>query len=192
MRRLTMTRVRAYAIAAGLAAATGAGVYAAIELPFVNWQPAVPPLAAEPLIIRHDAKGDGRFESPRSGNRKHRGVDLAGRLESPVVAVRSGKVLEVGHHRGLGRFVVVQHDRGLRTLYAHLSSTTVAEGARIAQGDVVGTLGKTGNARHPSITPHVHFEATRDGAVIDPQLLGLQFQEPMVATGEATDASGGE
>ena len=185
-------RARWYAIAACVAVAAAGGTVAALELPYVNWKPVVPPIASEPLVIRRDAKGDGRFEASRNSNRKHRGVDLAGALDTPVRAVRSGRVLEVGNHRGLGRFVVLQHDAGLRTLYAHLNSTSVAEGARIAQGSVIGALGKTGNARSPLITPHVHFEATRDGAVIDPQSLGLQFQDTAVATTETADARGGE
>ena len=187
-----MRRARRYAIASGLAIAAVGGSVAALELPYVNWKTVVPPLASQPLIIRHDAKGDGRFEAPRSGNRKHRGVDLAGELDAPVRAVRSGRVLEVGTHRGLGRFVVLQHDQGVRTLYAHLNTAYVREGERIAQGRVIGTIGKTGNARHPWITPHVHLEVTRNGAPIDPQSLGLQFQAPDTATTETSDARGGE
>ena len=187
-----MTRARRVAMAAGLAAAAAGAAAMVCELPYVNWQPVVPPLAARPLIIRQDAKGDGRFAAPRSGNRLHRGVDLAGAIDTPVQAIRSGRVLEVGNHRGLGRFVVIQHDGGLRSLYAHLNATQVTEGLRVRQGAVIGTIGKTGNARHPSIVPHVHFEVVRSGAVIDPQSLGLEFQLADVPTTETADARGGE
>ncbi len=162
---------------AGLLAGGGL-VAAAYELPYVNWQPVVPPVDAHPLIVRMDAKGDGRFWSPRSGNRRHRGVDLAAPLNSPVRAIRSGTVAETGTHRGLGRFIKLEHRGGLRSLYAHLARVQVEPGARVRQGDVIGLVGKTGNARHRWITPHVHLEVWRDGEAVDPATLGLEVTEP--------------
>ena len=53
---------------------------AALELPYVNWHPVVPPLAVSALVLRADAKGEGYFQAPRSGGRWHRGVDLAAPL----------------------------------------------------------------------------------------------------------------
>ncbi len=155
------------------------------ELPYVNWRRLAPPLAHQPLVLRHDAKGDGRFQAPRSGNRRHRGVDIVGTLNSPVRAVRSGRVVEAKFHRGLGQYVEIQHDAHLRTLYAHLNERSVAVGDRVTQGAVIGTLGKTGNARSSLITPHVHFEVLRDGKPVDPQTLGLHVIAP-AGTGEAS------
>lgn len=146
---------------------------AMLELPYVNWVPAVPPVDARPLVIRKDAKGDGRFLAPRSGRRRHRGIDLAAQLGSPVRAVRSGTVVQTGSHRGLGTFVEIEHRGGLTSLYAHLDGVRTQAGARVRQGQVVGTVGKTGNARHPWITPHVHFEVVKGEEPIDPQTLGL-------------------
>lgn len=184
---------------ASWAAAIALGVallLAGRELPYVNWRALVPPLDRQPLVLRHDAKGDGRFQAPRSGNRSHRGIDLAGPLESPVRAVRSGRVVDARLHRGLGQFVEIRHDGQLRTIYAHLNERYVKRGDRVAQGEVIGTLGKTGNARHAWITPHVHFEMLRDGEPVDPQTLGLRVVAPEGAGGEVElsedeDASGG-
>ncbi|MBI3330637.1 MAG: M23 family metallopeptidase [Candidatus Omnitrophica bacterium] len=157
----------------------GGGLVAAgYELPYVDWQAVVPPVDAQPLIVRVDAKGDGRFWSLRSGNRRHRGVDLAAPLHSPVRAIRSGTVTETGSHRGLGRFIELSHRGGLRSLYAHLARVDVEPGARVRQGDVIGLVGKTGNARHRWITPHVHLEVWRNGEPIDPATLGLAVTEP--------------
>ena len=129
--------------------AIGSAVTAAvIEWPYINWQPSVAPVEAQPLVFRQDAKGDGHFLSPRSGNRRHQGVDIVAELNSPVHAIRSGVVLEVGTHRGLGRFVTLEHDRGMRSRYALLNTVLVQPGVRIRQGAVIGTVGKTGNARH--------------------------------------------
>ena len=171
----------------------GAGAAAAFEAPYLNWKPVVPPLDARPLVIRQDARGDGRFLAPRSGNRKHRGVDLAAELQSPVHAIRSGWVREARFHRGLGWFVELEHRGGLRSLYAHLHETRVTPGMRVRQGDVIGTVGKTGNARHAWIIPHLHLEVRKDGAPINPQTLGLEFaQAQPLPAGAASDGRGGE
>ncbi|MBI3997246.1 MAG: M23 family metallopeptidase [Candidatus Omnitrophica bacterium] len=150
----------------------------AFQVPYVNWVSVMPPVDARPLVIRHDAKGDGHFASPRSGRRQHRGVDLAAALHSPVRAIRSGTVVQVGMHRGMGRFVEIDHGHELHSLYAHLNDVRVDAGEKIKQGDLVGTVGKTGNARHPWITPHLHLEVVRDGVPIDPLTLGLRVVEP--------------
>lgn len=168
----------------------GAAVALALELPFVNWQPIAAPVDTERLVIRHDAKGDGRFQAPRSGNRVHRGVDLAAPMGSPVRAVRSGTVVQVGFHRGFGRYVELEHRGGLRSLYAHLKDIGVEAGQRVRQAAVIGTVGKTGNARHPWIAPHVHLELTRDGTPIDPASLGLALIDPELK-GSANASHGG-
>ena len=149
----------------------------ALELPYVNWRLVVPPIDTRPLVIRQDAKGDGRFQSPRSGNRRHRGTDLVAPIDSPVRALRSGTVVQVGLHRGLGQFVELKHRRGLRSRYAHLQTVRVEGGQRVRQGAVIGTVGKTGNARHAQITSHLHLEVLQDGVPIDPQTLGLAVAE---------------
>ena len=178
----------------------GCGVTAAaFELPYVNWHPVVPPLDANPLTIRYDAKGDGRFFAPRSGRRRHRGIDLSAPLQSPVRAIRSGTVIQVGSHRGLGRFVELEHRHRVHSLYAHLDQVSVEVGARVRQGQTIGTVGKTGNARHPWITPHLHLEVLQDGAPVNPQTLGLQVVDPAARTvdrdtssEEGDEARGGE
>jgi len=161
-----------------LGAVVGCGLTAgALELRYVNWRPVVAPVD-EPLHVRQDAKGDGHFLAPRSGNRLHRGIDLEAALESPVRAIRSGWVAEVGQHRGLGQFVELEHRRGLRSLYAHLSAVRVGAGGRVRQGEIIGAVGKTGNARHPWIAPHVHLEVWQGEELIDPRSLGLAVVDP--------------
>jgi murein DD-endopeptidase MepM/ murein hydrolase activator NlpD len=151
---------------------------AAVELPQVNWRLVVAPIDVEPLTIRQDAKGDGRFFAPRSGNRRHRGIDLVAALGNPVRAIRSGTVAEVGLHRGLGHFIELEHRGGLHSRYAHLEEVAVRVGQRVRQGQVIGTVGKTGNAKHEWITPHLHLEVLSNGQPINPQVLGLQVMDP--------------
>ncbi|MBI4343650.1 MAG: M23 family metallopeptidase [Candidatus Omnitrophica bacterium] len=167
-----------------------AATFIMLELPYVNWARVAAPVDAQPLIIRRDAKGDGRFGASRSGGRSHRGVDLAAPLESPVRAIRSGRVLEVGSDRGLGQYVALGHGWRLQSLYAHLKTIAVKEGARVKQGEVVGVVGKTGNARHPWITPHVHLEIWRDGAPVNPEAVGLAFAG--VAAGAIAERRAGD
>jgi len=161
---------------------------------FANWLPSVVPLEQEALLIRHDAKGSGSFGAPRSGNRRHRGVDLQAPVGTAVRAVRSGHVLEIGRHKGLGLFVALEHGHDVRSVYAHLQQTHVDVGQRVRQGQVIGAVGKTGNARHPSITPHLHFEVLRSGEPVDPASLGLVFVDPIHLSRRQThvDANGGE
>jgi len=182
----------------------GVALVAAREGPYINWHAVVSPVDARPLVIRQDAKGKGYFGAPRSGHRFHRGIDLVAALKSPVRAIRSGWVVRVATHRGLGRYVELEHEPHLHSLYAHLDTVTVKEGERVPQGAIIGSVGKTGNARHPWITPHLHLEVVRDGTPIDPQGLGLHVtrlaaisregsaEDPEDESTESIDASGGE
>ncbi|MBI4341817.1 MAG: M23 family metallopeptidase [Candidatus Omnitrophica bacterium] len=165
---------------------------AAVEAPYVNWRSVAPPIDADQLLVRQDAKGDGRFGAPRSGRRSHRGIDLVAPLDSPVRAIRSGTVTRVGTHRGLGRFVELSHRRDLTSLYAHLATTTVTQGQRVTQGQAIGTVGKTGNARHPWISAHLHLEVTRRGEVIDPATVGLRVLASTAATEQEAHGRGGD
>jgi murein DD-endopeptidase MepM/ murein hydrolase activator NlpD len=115
--------------------------------------------------------------------------------ESPGRTIRSGTVVQAGFHRGLGQFMEVRHSRSTETLYAHLDAVAVAPGARVRQGEIIGRVGKSGNARHRWITPHLHFEVLRNGEPMDPQALGLTCEMAggaLTTTEESADASGGE
>ncbi len=145
------------------------------RLPFLNWRRTVSPLEADLLVVRFDGKGDGRFLAPRNGGRRHRGIDLAAAVGGPVYAIRSGRVREVGTDLGLGKFVSLKHDGTLSSLYAHLDTLLVTDGQRVRQGQKIGTVGKTGNARHPVIQPHLHLEVMQRDQRINPAQLGLEI-----------------
>ena len=63
-----------------------------------------------------------------------------------------------------GHFIVVNHGNGVTTLYAHLSSRLVNEGARVLRGQVIGRVGSTGI----STEPHLHFEVSVAGSRVNP------------------------
>jgi hypothetical protein len=90
-----------------------------------------------------------------SPSTNHFGIDIAGSLGNAVYAADNGVVVYAGWNNwGYGNVVVIDHDGGWQTLYAHLSSFNVGCGYSVYQGDVIGGLGSTGN----SSGPHLHFE----------------------------------
>lgn len=109
------------------------------------------------------------FGDPRdAGRRQHEGVDIFASRGTPVVSATDGVVMRVGE-TGLGGRVVWVWDanRGLRFYYAHLDEQHVTTGQRVRAGDVLGTVGNTGNAR--TTPPHLHFGIYERGTgAIDP------------------------
>lgn len=97
-----------------------------------------------------------RYRTPQRSN--HNGIDLSTWHSNPYVPVKAakpGQIIEVGNHpNGWGIFIRIQHDNGLRTVYAHLSSVNVKKGDSVNGGQKIGNVGSTGN----SDGPHLHFE----------------------------------
>ncbi|MBI4385578.1 M23 family metallopeptidase, partial [Candidatus Parcubacteria bacterium] len=89
------------------------------------------------------------------GYQYHNGVDIAASVGSPGRAARNGKVVGVGDlgRWASGRWVAVEHDNGLTTLYAHLSLAAARLGQVVRRGDIIGYEGSTGF----STGPHLHF-----------------------------------
>ena len=114
--------------------------------------------SAGPARIRADAYGSGEFGAPRSGGRTHRGVDLAAPMGTAVLAAKSGTARIGRKKNGMGLYVEVHHPDGSMTLYGHLREILVRDGQRVRRGQVLGSVGKTGNAGHRLIQPHLHFE----------------------------------
>lgn len=96
----------------------------------------------------------------------HSGVDLAAARGTPVMATLPGTVTVIVSATGYGLHVVIDHGGGLSSLYGHLDTVLVVSGDRVMAGEVIGTVGSTGNATGP----HLHFEIRRDGIAEDPRL----------------------
>ncbi len=112
----------------------------------------------------HSVFGDDRD----GGRRRHEGVDIFARRGTPVVAAAAGIVTRVNETAIGGRVVWVWDPaRSLSMYYAHLDEQRVSTGTRVRAGDVVGTVGNTGNAR--TTAPHLHFGIYEAGrGAIDP------------------------
>ena len=120
------------------------------------------------IVVRCDGRGEGFFAAGRSGGRLHNGLDLYAKVGTPVLASRYARVLKAGQNRGMGKFVVLRHWGGYTTVYGHLDKVYVKRHQRVMQGQVIGTVGKTGNARYSNIEPHLHFELKKNGKPQDP------------------------
>jgi hypothetical protein len=108
-----------------------------------------------------------RFNPAKGKLRKHTGVDLAAPTGTPVKAAGSGAVELIGFEkRGYGRYVVLQHADGYSTWYAHLSAAAahLHEGMQIRAGQLIGKVGRTGDATGP----HLHFEVRYSSEPVDP------------------------
>jgi len=99
---------------------------------------------------------------PRSGGRRHKGVDMFAPRHTPLLAVVSGTVRFSSNSVG-GLSTYVYGNDGNKYYYTHLQNhpTNISSGARVGAGDVVGFLGNSGNARFTS--PHLHFEIRPGG-----------------------------
>ncbi len=94
----------------------------------------------------------------------HPGIDLAGPNGSPIVASDGGKVVFAGQQSGYGNIVIIDHQNGYKTAYAHCSKLLVSVGQMVAQGELIAKVGSTGR----STGPHVHFEIRKDTTRINP------------------------
>lgn len=121
------------------------------------------------IIIRRDKLGNGDFGVQRAGGRYHEGIDLYAQIGTEVRAVSFSKVVEARFHKNLGNYVELRHPGDLVSIYGHLQRILVRSNQLVAQGKIIGLVGKTGNANHPDIKPHLHFEIRKDTKPINPQ-----------------------
>ena len=92
------------------------------------------------------------------GGARHDGIDIAAPEGTPISAAADGIAIYVGEQSGYGQVVILRHEDGLVTVYAHASAVLVREGARVVRGQPVARVGQTGR----TTGPHLHFEV-REG-----------------------------
>jgi murein DD-endopeptidase MepM/ murein hydrolase activator NlpD len=133
---------------------------------------------ASPLEFSRVTSGfQMRFHPILKTWRAHLGVDYGAATGTPVRTVGDGVVDFAGVQNGFGNVVVVRHQQGHQTLYAHLSKINVRNGQAVSQGQNVGLVGATGWATGP----HLHFEFRINGVHRDPQVIARQSESVPVA-----------
>ena len=97
--------------------------------------------------------------------RRHTGIDIIGQRGTPIYATADGVVIDQGNgYSGYGIMVVIDHGRGYKTAYAHLSKKAVKTGQKVKRGDVIGYMGSTGL----SVGTHLHYEVFKNGEHVNP------------------------
>ena len=101
-------------------------------------------------------------------HRQHKGLDIKVYIGDTIRAAFAGKVRVVRYEgRGYGKYVVIRHDNGLETYYAHMSKQLVEENQEVRAGDPIGLGGNTGR----STGSHLHFETRLCGVALNPALM---------------------
>ncbi len=133
-----------------------------------RWEQEAQPGPAYAQIVRGDVRLSSDFgprRDPFTGKRRiHEGIDLAAPTGTPVHPWQAGTVSYSGWMRGYGRIVIVDHDDGTQTRYAHNSANLVDRGDRVAPDTPLARVGSTGR----STGPHLHFELHRNGRPVNP------------------------
>ena len=124
------------------------------NLGFAHCTPVSGPLSSSFGWREHPVEGGSKF---------HYGVDLAAEEGTPVSAFADGTVYATGESSTLGNYIMLQHEGGYITLYAHCSRVTVSGGS-VTMGDKIAEVGSTGLATGP----HLHFELHDGGLYLNP------------------------
>ncbi len=145
-----------------------------VALPAIAQQPPPPTTTA---ALPNPPKRQGRLfdwpvtgkvissHGPKKGGLHNDGINIAAPAGTPVRAAESGVVAYTGGDlKGFGKLVLIKHQDGYVTAYAHNSQVLVQRGETVRRGDVIARVGETGNVD----TPQLHFEIRKDAKPIDP------------------------
>ncbi|WP_261374481.1 peptidoglycan DD-metalloendopeptidase family protein [Dokdonia sp. Hel_I_53] len=107
--------------------------------------------------------------------RPHKGTDFAGAIGTPILATADGVVTKSERRGGNGNYVKIRHNATYDTQYLHMQKRNVKVGQSVRQGDVIGTIGMTGN----SGGPHVCYRFWKNGRQVDPFKQDLPASKPL-------------
>lgn len=158
-------------------------------LTFLGYYPSfsIPPIKRSQPVAAQEEKGEVIPQSfskalilPHPGyisthfSTWHPGIDIATGLGMPIHPIIDGEVTEVGWDIfGLGNYVVVTHEKGFTSKYAHMGKVYVKKGDKMTTENILGEVGLTGHTSGP----HTHLEITRNGNYVNPEALLPQLPD---------------
>ena len=152
--------------------------------------------------LRFDLPSAGRFSSAfglrrffnNQARQPHSGLDIAAPEGTPVLAPAAGMVIETGDYFFNGNTIFLDHGQGLVSMYNHLSRISVKKGMRVARGQRIGAIGKTGRVTGA----HLHWTMSLNNARVDPMLFlspadraGTPPSTPTAPSTSGTNPNGG-
>jgi murein DD-endopeptidase MepM/ murein hydrolase activator NlpD len=123
--------------------------------------PTIWPSASRTITSGYGMRSDPFTKRPSF----HSGLDISGKTGDPVHAAAAGTVIATGWDSQLGNYIRLEHTRGLRTVYMHLSAILVEKGDTVTKGQRIGKVGSTGR----STGSHLHYEVLKNGQPADPR-----------------------
>ena len=104
--------------------------------------------------------------SPFTGMREfHKGLDIANRMGTPIIATADGVVSSVAYKGLLGQVIIINHGHGMVTRYAHIGKALKKRGESVKRGETIATIGNTGR----TTGPHLHYEVHLNGIPVNPK-----------------------
>ncbi len=94
----------------------------------------------------------------------HGGIDIRATIGTPVLAAADGTIIKSAMEGNWGNLIIIKHDNGFETWYAHLKNFNLLESKLVKKGDVIGYVGMTGN----TTGPHLHFEVKQNNKRVNP------------------------
>jgi len=111
------------------------------------------------------SSGFGNHTSPFTNEKEfHSGIDISGRMNTPIIAPADGVVSSVRQTYGYGKTLVINHGYGLKTTYGHLRKFLIKKGQYVKRGQEIALVGNSGR----TTGPHLHYEVHLNGLAVNP------------------------